>query len=133
MRLARLFRPFACEVFGAANGEEGLAAAAQERPDLILLDYNMPGMDGVSMLRRLQETAHSRPHTPVMTLSDIERGKHRHLARLGVGDCITKPFNERLLLAKPPAPSLWWRDPLMTGARESGTHGRKDPAKPRAQ
>ena len=78
MLLARLFRPFACELFEGANGQEGLAVAARERPDLIILDYNMPVMDGVSMLRQLRENADLRC-TPVIMLTDeIERGKHRH-------------------------------------------------------
>ncbi len=100
MRLARLFRPFACEVFGAANGEEGLAVAAREMPDLILLDYNMPVMDGVSMLRRLREHADLR-RTPVIMLTSESRAENiATVARLGVRDYITKPFDERLLLAK---------------------------------
>ena len=100
MRLARLFRPFACEVFGAANGEEGLAVAARERPDLILLDYNMPVMDGVSMLRRLREHADLR-RTPVIMLTGESSAENiATVARLGVRDYITKPFDERLLLAK---------------------------------
>ena len=100
MRLARLFRPFACEVFEAANGEEGLAVAARERPDLILLDYNMPVMDGVSMLRRLREHADLR-RTPVIMLTGESSAENiATVARLGVRDYITKPFDERLLLAK---------------------------------
>ena len=100
MRLARLFRPFACEVFEAANGEEGLAVAARERPDLILLDYNMPVMDGISMLRRLREHADLR-RTPVIMLTGESRAENiATVARLGVRDYITKPFDERLLLAK---------------------------------
>ena len=100
MRLARLFRPFACEVFEAANGEEGLAVAARERPDLILLDYNMPVMDGISMLRRLREHADLR-RTPVIMLTGESSAENiATVARLGVRDYITKPFDERLLLAK---------------------------------
>ena len=69
MLLARLFRPFACELFEGANGKEGLAVAVRERPDLIILDYNMPVMDGVSMLRQLRENADLR-RTPVIMLTD---------------------------------------------------------------
>ena len=57
LALARLFRPFACEWREATNGEEGLALATQEKPDLIILDCNMPVMDGVAMLRKVREHA----------------------------------------------------------------------------
>jgi len=98
--LARLFRPFACEVCEAANGEEGLAVAAQRKPDLIILDHNMPVMDGVTMLRRLREDA-ALKRTPVIMLT-AESGCDNiaTVARLGVRDYLTKPFNEDQLLAK---------------------------------
>ena len=98
--LARLFRPFACEVCEAANGEEGLVVAAQRKPDLIILDHNMPVMDGVTMLRRLREDAEMK-HTPVIMLT-AESGCENiaTVARLGVRDYLTKPFREDQLLAK---------------------------------
>lgn len=43
------------EIFTAHNGEEGLASALKERPDLILLDILMPKMDGITMLKKLRE------------------------------------------------------------------------------
>ena len=98
--LARLFRPFACEVCEAANGAEGLAVAAQKKPDLIILDHNMPVMDGVTMLRRLREDA-ALKRTPVIMLT-AESGCENiaTVARLGVRDYLTKPFREDQLLAK---------------------------------
>ena len=98
--LARLFRPYACELYEAANGEEGLAVAGKERPDLIFLDYNMPVMDGVTMLRRLRDDAELR-RTPVIMLT-AESGVENiaTVARLGVRDYIVKPFDQELLLAK---------------------------------
>jgi two-component system cell cycle response regulator len=100
MVLARLFRPFVCELIEAANGVEGLAVAAQKRPDLIILDYNMPVMDGLTMLRRLREDA-ALKRTPVIMLT-AESGCENiaTVARLGVRDYLTKPFREDQLLAK---------------------------------
>lgn len=43
------------KVFTAMDGEEGLAVALKERPDLILLDLLMPKMDGITMLKRLRD------------------------------------------------------------------------------
>ena len=100
MLLARLFRPFACELFEAANGEEGLAVAAREMPDLILLDYNMPVMDGVSMLRRLRENADLKRTPVIMLTAELSVENIATVARLGVRDYVTKPFSEELLLAK---------------------------------
>jgi two-component system cell cycle response regulator len=98
--LARLFRPFACEWREAANGEEGLAVATREKPDLIILDHNMPVMDGITMLRRLRENSGLK-RTPVIMLS-AESGLESlaAVARLGVRDYVTKPFREEELLAK---------------------------------
>lgn len=98
--LARLFRPFDCEWREAANGEEGLTIATREKPDLIILDYNMPVMDGVTMLRKLREDA-ALKRTPVIMLT-AESGLESlaTLARLGVRDYVTKPFREEELLAK---------------------------------
>ena len=98
--LRRLFSPFVCDVCDAANGEEGLAMAAQRKPDLIILDHNMPVMDGVTMLRRLREDPNLR-RTPVIMLT-AEAGCENiaTVARRGVRDYVTKPFREDQLLAK---------------------------------
>jgi two-component system, cell cycle response regulator len=98
--LARLFERFNCTLCEAANGEEGLAVAAREKPDLIFLDYNMPVMDGITMLRRLREDAELR-RTPVIMLSaEADAESIAIAARLGARDYITKPFQDDLLLAK---------------------------------
>jgi len=98
--LARLFSPFACEWLEAANGEEGLAVAMRDKPDLIILDNNMPVMDGVTMLRKLREDSGLK-RTPVIMLT-AESGLESlaTVARLGVRDYVTKPFREAELLAK---------------------------------
>lgn len=116
--LRRLFSPFACEVCDAANGEEGLALAAQRKPDLIILDHNMPVMDGVTMLRRLREDPDLK-RTPVIMLT-AEAGCENiaTVARLGVRDYLTKPFREDQLVAK-----VGRLIPLVPRPVESGAHG----------
>src|SRR5262249_21035897 len=98
--LSRLFSPFACELCEAVNGQEGLEVAARERPDLIILDYNMPVMNGVSMLQRLREDAELRRTPVIMLTSESSAENIATVARLGVRDYVTKPFDEELLLTK---------------------------------
>jgi two-component system cell cycle response regulator len=98
--LARLFRPFACELMEAANGEEGLAVASRENPDLIILDYNMPVMDGITMLRKMREDPGLKRTPVIMLTADSGLQSLAMVARLGVRDYVTKPFREEELLGK---------------------------------
>lgn len=98
--LSRLFRPFECELCEASNGEEGLAVAAQRRPDLILLDYNMPVLDGIAMLRRLREDPVLKRTPVIMLTAESGPASMATVARLGVRDYVTKPFRDEQLLAK---------------------------------
>jgi len=98
--LARLFRPFACEMLEAANGEEGLAVASRATPDLIILDYNMPVMDGITMLRKMREDPGLKRTPVIMLTADSGLQSLATVARLGVRDYVTKPFREEELLAK---------------------------------
>ena len=98
--LTRLFRPFVCELMEAANGEEGLAVALREKPDLILLDYNMPVMDGFTMLRKMREDSGLKRTPVIMLTADSGLQSLATVARLGVRDCVTKPFREEELLGK---------------------------------
>jgi two-component system chemotaxis response regulator CheY len=124
--LASLFAPFGCTICEAANGQEGLAAVAREKPDLILLDYNMPVMDGITMLQRLREDAAMR-HTPVILLTAEAGAKTiAAAARLGARDYITKPFQDEVLVAKvarviPLGPRS--TDPPSTGHRPEAAGG----------
>lgn len=88
------------EVFTATNGEEALRKAASERPDLILLDIMMPGMDGYEVCRRLKankELAHI-PVVMVTALTDPE-DKVRGL-EVGADDFLSKPINDIALMAR---------------------------------
>jgi DNA-binding response OmpR family regulator/CheY-specific phosphatase CheX len=93
-------KPYDCVVFEAANGEEGLVAASRENPDLILLDVNMPVMDGVTMLAKLRENS-ALSNIPVIMLTAWSDGeKVSHIAKLGIRDYLVKPFTKDQLLEK---------------------------------
>ena len=63
-------------VVTAENGEEGLAVAQKEKPDLILLDIEMPKMDGITMAKKLKEL---KINTPIIFLTNI--GDLKHISR----------------------------------------------------
>lgn len=89
------------QVRAANSGENALRVAASEpRPDLILLDVMMPGMDGYAVLERLREnpTTVDVPVIFVTALTDIDE-EERGLAR-GAADYIAKPIKPALLLAR---------------------------------
>ena len=89
-----------CQVVTASNGQEGLERAAAEKPDLILLDTNMPGMSGHEMLEHLRADP-ALKHIPVIMLTarcepqDIAAASAR-----GISDYMTKPFHIAQLLDK---------------------------------
>ncbi|HWY78331.1 MAG TPA: response regulator [Verrucomicrobiae bacterium] len=84
-------------VFEASSGQEGLAEAAQRRPDLVMLDLGLPDMDGVTVLKRLREW--SRVPVIVLSVRDREADKIAALDN-GADDYVTKPFSTGELLAR---------------------------------
>lgn len=81
-----------CEVVTAANGEEGLKKAASESPDLILLDVNMPTMDGFQMLEHLKGRSDLKDIPVIMTTVACEPQSIATASSYGIADYITKPF-----------------------------------------
>lgn len=85
------------EVCEAAEGQLGLQEAAFHRPDVVLLDLGLPGMNGIEVLKRLREWS----DVPVLILSvrDQEAVKVEALEN-GADDYVTKPFGTAELLAR---------------------------------
>jgi two-component system OmpR family response regulator len=86
------------EVATAADGQQALALAASFRPDLLVLDVMMPGLDGFGVVRRLRESGR---YTPVLflTAKDAAEDKVSGLT-LGGDDYVTKPFSLDEVLAR---------------------------------
>lgn len=88
------------DVIRAGDGEAALAAAARERPDVIILDVMMPILDGFSVLRRLKADPELRA-IPVIMLT--ARGQERDILsglQGGAADYVVKPFSLKELLAR---------------------------------
>lgn len=85
------------QVSTATRGEEGLALAAAQPPDLVILDLSLPDLDGIEVCARLREWT----QVPIIVLSvrDRERDKVAALDR-GADDYLTKPFGIEELLAR---------------------------------
>ena len=96
----KAFKPFDCEILEAGNGVEGLAIAAKDMPDLILLDVTMPVMDGVTMLTKLKEDGELKSIPVIMLTAESGRENVLNIARLGVRDYLVKPFKEEQLIEK---------------------------------
>ena len=81
----------------ASRGEEGLALAAAQPPDLIILDLSLPDMDGVEVCARLREWT----QVPIIILS-VREGEQDKVIALdkGADDYLTKPFSIEVLLAR---------------------------------
>jgi DNA-binding response OmpR family regulator len=84
-------------VLSARDGETALLMARRERPDLIVLDLMLPGLDGLDVCRRLrQETA-----VPIIMLTArVEEADRIVGLELGADDYVTKPFSPRELVAR---------------------------------
>src|SRR5215468_2804995 len=86
------------EVIAAATGQEGLALAEREAPDLVLLDIKMPGMDGIDVLTRLHSMSESLP--VIMISGHGTTSTAVEAIKKGAVDFLDKPFDstDRLLV-----------------------------------
>jgi len=85
------------KVLSAVNGEDGIALAASQSPDVIILDLTLPDMDGIQVCEQIRQWS----QVPIIVLSvrDGERDKVAALDK-GADDYLTKPFNIEELMAR---------------------------------
>ncbi|MDD5351146.1 MAG: response regulator [Chthoniobacteraceae bacterium] len=99
----RILSSFGCVIVTVSNGREAVAAVEREPFDLILMDIQMPEMDGMEATRRIRSLPDSRAHLPIvaMTAHAMKGDRERFLAA-GLDHYISKPFHkdELLLLIK---------------------------------
>jgi two-component system, OmpR family, alkaline phosphatase synthesis response regulator PhoP len=90
-------KPEGYEVHTASDGESGLKAARAFKPDLVLLDIMLPGLDGIDLLARLRRE--SDVYVILLTARTEETDKVIGLT-VGADDYVTKPFSPRELVAR---------------------------------
>ena len=84
----------------AEDGEQALAALAKERPDLILMEIQLPSMDGYEATRRIR-TDPALLSIPIIAVTSYAPNEEEQKARAaGCDDFVSKPYSPRLLLAK---------------------------------
>jgi two-component system cell cycle response regulator DivK len=100
-RLLRdLLTSFGYELIEAVTGEDGILAAESHRPDLILMDIQLPGIDGYEVTRRIKANPALR-HIPVIAVTSYAlSGDDVKALEAGCDAYVTKPFDPAELLAK---------------------------------
>lgn len=84
-------------VFSAGRGDTGLSAWEHRRPDLVILDLNLPGMDGLDVAREIRRKA----DTPILMLTArVEEADRLVGLELGADDYVAKPFSPREVVAR---------------------------------
>lgn len=85
------------EVVTANSGAQGIARAAEQKPDAILLDVMMPGMDGPTTFRELRKNPTTAQIPVLLLTAKVQAADQRRFADLGVQAVLTKPFDPMTL------------------------------------
>jgi type IV pilus assembly protein PilB len=88
------------EVLEATNGREAVEIATRERPDLLLIDLNMPEMDGYEAIGRIRRDLSLMTMPILVVTSEDGPGIERRVLELGADDYIVKPFDPAILLSR---------------------------------
>jgi CheY-like chemotaxis protein len=95
------------EVLPAGSGAEALRRAEAERPDAILLDVMMPGMDGPSTFLALQANPATRGIPVILLTAKVQSADRRRFEDLGVAGVLSKPFDPMELAGQVSAALGW--------------------------
>jgi twitching motility two-component system response regulator PilH len=98
MHLTNLLDSKGYHISTASDGEEALQKAAQERPDLILLDVVMPGANGFQVCRQLKADAATKDIKVILVTSKNQKSDRFWGLKQGADAYITKPFEDAELL-----------------------------------
>lgn len=86
------------DVMEAADGVEALKVMESTKPDLCLIDWNMPNMDGITLVRKIRETDKKMPL--LMVTTEAEKSRVLEAIKAGVNNYVVKPFTAETLSEK---------------------------------
>ena len=86
------------DILEAADGVEALKLLESETPDLVLVDWNMPNMDGLTLVSRIRQKDTALPL--IMVTTEAEKGRVIEALKAGVNNYLVKPFTGEVLSAK---------------------------------
>ena len=86
------------DILEASNGVEALKVKAETPPDLRLVDWNMPNMDGITLLRKVREVDKKTPI--IMCTTEAEKSRVLEAVKAGVNNYVVKPFTAQTLAEK---------------------------------
>jgi two-component system chemotaxis response regulator CheY len=96
----RIFEGFNLQVSEAEDGRRGLAACAAQMPDAILLDWNMPVMDGFEFLRELRKLPGGANPKVVFCTTENDIAHIARAMHAGADEYIMKPFDKEIVRSK---------------------------------
>lgn len=104
-KIVRLVRDYlqnaGFRVIVATDGKTALAQFRYEQPDLVVLDLNLPGMDGLEVAHAIRQAQTAQRKTPIIMLTArVEEADRVSGLELGADDYVTKPFSPRELVAR---------------------------------
>ncbi len=96
----RMIEPMGYKVIEAGDGKEALDKCASELPDFILLDWNMPVMDGMEFLKTFRNVHNGENTKIIFCTTEIELAQILKAMEAGADEYIMKPFDEAILRDK---------------------------------
>ena len=86
------------DVVEASDGLDALRVMSETKPELLLVDWNMPNMDGITLIRKIRETDRSLPI--IMCTTEAEKSRVLEAVKAGVNNYVVKPFTAQTLAEK---------------------------------
>ena len=96
----RILKDLSFETHEAANGQEALNQCRSQMPDAILLDWNMPVMDGLNFLKTLRKEPRGQEPIVVFCTAERDIGKITEALEAGANEYVMKPFDSDIIESK---------------------------------